>query len=283
MATYTWVGTTSGDFSVNTNFSPNGNPADGDTVIIDGAVSINAGLDQSSINLAALYIRETYTGQIGLSAGSPLKIAVSGTCDVRGVGPYFLNSGGSDPIVSLTVDMNHPQAIFDIGGTVTSALVLKGRIQTAAAFTNFAANNKDGPGACYVTWAGGSATTANQGCAGKTIAATTWTTMYHYGGQLFENRHGTPTTVHVIGKGTEFRHYNTGTVTLAESKDGAYFNATVDVRPKTITTFIRHPDSIAGFAPTVTVTNGIQTPARVTDYQYGDFSASQNTNPFFNG
>lgn len=71
MATRTWIGTTSGDWSVTTNWVEGAVPVNGDDVVLrNNAVSISAGLGQSAVTLASLTIDSTYTGLIGLA--SPL-------------------------------------------------------------------------------------------------------------------------------------------------------------------------------------------------------------------
>ena len=84
--TTVWVGGYSdvtGDWSVAGNWS-NGVPASTDTVYIENSsTDIDAGLDQSAIDLAALHIKHSYTGTIGTVA-APLQLGdtSSGTTEV---------------------------------------------------------------------------------------------------------------------------------------------------------------------------------------------------------
>lgn len=60
------------DWSDGDNWSDGSAPTGGDTVVFEnGSVPVYWGLDQSAITLAALYIRASYTGSIGLPATQP--------------------------------------------------------------------------------------------------------------------------------------------------------------------------------------------------------------------
>lgn len=277
MATITWAGTTNNDWATGSNWSGGAEPANDDTVIIDGAVSI-AGIDKSAVHLDYLFIRPTYTGQFGTSAATPVKVAVDNACVIQGgsqSGGVFLNSGGSNPIVSLTVNMPTPQHIFDIGGTVTYGLFRRGTIFTSAVFTNLTQDPLDGNSLNLpdTKFNGGSAVTwDNVGANASINAATTFTTANIISSVVWNNA-GTLTTVNVIGRGAEFKHYHTATITTIECKYGGYLNASVDGRAKTITNVIRHPSARVNLnngGGTITVTNGVKSPARYTDSEYGD-------------
>jgi len=67
--TLIWTGTTNGDWGTDTNFSPAQVPITGDTVIMENnAVAVTGTLDQSAVTLAALIIKQSYTGTIGTAA-----------------------------------------------------------------------------------------------------------------------------------------------------------------------------------------------------------------------
>jgi hypothetical protein len=69
MATRTWIGTTSGDWSVTTNWVEGSVPANGDDVVFkNNAVDVSSGLAQSAVTVATLTIDSTYTGKIGTAS-----------------------------------------------------------------------------------------------------------------------------------------------------------------------------------------------------------------------
>lgn len=273
MATVTWLGTSSSAWATGANWSGGSEPSNDDTVIIDGAVSID-GVDKSSVHLDYLIIRPTYTGQFGSSAANPVKIAVDNACDVQGGSAVYLNSGGSNPIVALTVKMPTPQTVFDIGGTVTKGAFHRGKIYSAATFTNLALEPMDDNplNLPQPTLTGGTITTLDtEGVELWITTATTITTLNQIEGTVF-NYAGTLTTVNVIGRNAEFKHFNTATITTVNAKKGGYFNASVDGRAKTVTNITRTLGGVVNNnngVGTITVTNGVKTSAGIADNIYG--------------
>lgn len=69
MSIYKWIGGTSTNPATSTNYSPNGNPTTGDTLIFDGdATGDCAGADLSAATLAELHIRKSFTKSLGSTA-----------------------------------------------------------------------------------------------------------------------------------------------------------------------------------------------------------------------
>lgn len=68
--TYDWIGTTSGDFEVTTNWSPNGTPVTDDTIRFrQGSRSLSSSVDQSDQNFAEVYFGPQYSGTIASASG----------------------------------------------------------------------------------------------------------------------------------------------------------------------------------------------------------------------
>ncbi len=102
MATRTWTGAVSGDWSNASNWSPTNVPVAGDDVYItSGSQNIYAGLDQSAVDLATLYIGYStagptgYTGTIGNSNADPLKVGAAKVVVNGGGGTHYLSPGGT--------------------------------------------------------------------------------------------------------------------------------------------------------------------------------------------
>lgn len=275
MATITWTGTASSDWATGANWSGGAEPANDDTVIIDGTVNID-GIDKSSVHIDYLFIRPTYTGRFGTSAASPVKVAVDNAAVIQGGSPIdgvFLNSGASNPIVSLTVAMPTPQHKCDIGGTVTNAWFQRGTISSSAAITNLTheptGNNPLNLPDTKIN--GGSATVFDcHNSNAAVMVAANIATLNLVNGTLW-NHAGTYTTVNIIGN-AEFKHYHTATITTVNCKTGGYFNAGLDARAKTVTNIILYSESAVNLdngANSITATNGVKTPARLTALSYG--------------
>lgn len=268
MATPIWVGGTSRDWNTDANWSTAAKPANGDTAIIDGTVDID-GYDASGVNLAALIIRETYTGQFGTSSANPLKVACAGECSVLGGSAVYLNSGASNPIVNLFVKMKTPQTIFDIGGTVTYGEILRGRPISAASFTALALQGfeNNALNLTQPTFNGGTIASAKFHYTDLWImAATTFTAMRHKFGVCW-NYAGTLTAAN-IEIGAVLKQYHTATSTTIEVEPGGFLDGSVDRRTKTITNLILHEGGNADVG-NITLTNGVKKPSRLAATNYG--------------
>jgi hypothetical protein len=116
-STIYWTGATSGDWSVTTNWSGSVVPVTGDTVYIqNSAVSITAGLAQSAVTLAALYIDQTMTGTIG-TASAYLQIGAT-LCTI---GNPSLSSIASNGSTRIKLDFGSVQTAVTIINTASSS------------------------------------------------------------------------------------------------------------------------------------------------------------------
>lgn len=286
--TFTWTGgAADGDYTTAANYSPGtGPPADGDSLIFDrGNVNLTVNLDQSAVDLVDLIITPGFTGTLGISAGSPFKIRTTGSYLVQpGSGldsagqpnRLFLNSGGTNPIVALDCNPENPQTLIDFGGTITTARLQAGRVTWGASSTTFHTQPRDGNDAnLYVTYNGGTITTAHlYGGDGNIAAATTFTTMNHHAGLLW-NYKGAITTVnlHKSRPSQQFIHYSTSTITTLTAFMNAFFDGSRDGRAKTITNAIRHAGATIR-AGNITLTNGVKNAIGVADTDYMGGGAS---------
>jgi hypothetical protein len=103
--TRVWSGS-DGDWSVAGNWDPVGVPVNGDSVILNGTndVAITAGLSQSAVTLALLFIADDFTKDVA-SAASPLNIEYTKFVH-RGKGAVYIDSAaqGAEAIVAHTGD-----------------------------------------------------------------------------------------------------------------------------------------------------------------------------------
>lgn len=235
MATYLWVGGDSagaGDWSINRNWSPATVPIAGDTVWIDGAVSvqaINAGLNQSAVTLAALHVTKSYTGTIGTSSaylqvgatlcniGFPssgttengsqrVKInfgSVQTTCNVYGSSVNSTDTG----LEPIRVKGTHASNVLNVfGGTVGLATTDKAEVATVATIrVQGPGTLRIGPVCTLTTLHVGGGTVVNQG--------SNLTTINQAGGTYTVYGSATLVTLNQIA-GT-FRWLSSGTISTA--------------------------------------------------------------------
>ena len=124
--TYKWIGTTSGDPTVSTNYSPNGNPATGDTLVLDkDAIRSMAGADLHTILLAALLIYQDFSGTYSVGTTAvPLKIGAT-KLDIGVPGDPSQNASGPAGL------------ILDIGTSPSTITILNtGQGNTDAGYEN---------------------------------------------------------------------------------------------------------------------------------------------------
>ncbi len=105
------------------------------------------------------------------------------------------------------------------------------------------------------------------------VAAATTLTTANVIDSVLLNHAGTFTTVNVIGRSAEFKHYHTAIITTVNVKAGGFFNGAVDRRTKTITNVILHKAGRFA-AGNMTLTNGVKGPSRLTATDYTDLGAA---------
>lgn len=147
MATRRWISTSSTDFNTAGNWSGGAVPVDGDDVVIENSAIDIAAYNGSSIDLASLTIKQSYTGKIGDSAAY-LQIGVNGICEIgrddaglRQPGSPRINIDlGSANVTTCTIINSCAQAA-DVGAlpirlkaanASTTLKIRKGLVQLAA-------------------------------------------------------------------------------------------------------------------------------------------------------
>lgn len=133
MATLTWTSASSTDFTLNTNYTPNGTPANGDTIRVPSGASIltNVGTALTTMTFETM---EEYANQIG-AVGAPLTFASTTALKVRSPkmqGFYFSAGtatqinvsacGGAGFVLSAgtVTEMNTSALTTITGGTLTT-------------------------------------------------------------------------------------------------------------------------------------------------------------------
>lgn len=110
MASYVWIGTTSAAFGTSTNWSPNGTPTTGDTIVFDGRATRDLdGSNQSAITLASMQVYDNFGYAIGSTAAS-LRI---GATECRIGIPSPSGTGGQGPT----------RVVLDFGSVQTTCAV----------------------------------------------------------------------------------------------------------------------------------------------------------------
>jgi len=143
-----WTGASSGAYSTSGNWSPGAVPQANDDVVIQGAVSITSGLDQSAVAIDTFTVLESYTGAIGTvneyleidvddsflyySTGGPSYIDIAGNAISPQIfntkafaggdyGLYLKGGTGGTAVTSLTVHKGAVHVNEHGGGTNTSS------------------------------------------------------------------------------------------------------------------------------------------------------------------
>lgn len=156
MATRTWNGSVSGDWSNASNWSAA--PASGDDVIINtGSRNIDAGLSQGALDLNSLFVGPSYTGQIGNSDTAMLTISSARITIAGGGSQHYITNGNTNideieivkvgesgtgnitiggTIVKVVIRMGHVKLYS--GTTTTGYLIADGGLSSTASLTHFA-------------------------------------------------------------------------------------------------------------------------------------------------
>lgn len=275
MAVRTWIGTTSGDWGVTTNWVEGSVPVTGDAAYFkNNAVSVTAGLNQSAVTLASLTIDATYTGAIGtpsaylqvgataLRIGDPSQSGTAG----NGSGRIKIDLGSVQTtavIVSTSTGTTDAglQPVRLIGSHASNAItVLAGRVGIATTISSetatFAAVSLAGAGATVTLGSGVTLTTLRM-ANGVANVNGAFTTGYVDGGTLTVNGTGAVTTVYATAATVNLN--STGTITTLDVRAQATANLLNDFRARTVTTIKLGKDATLSYDPgIVTVTNPIQ-------------------------
>lgn len=244
----TWNGS-AGDNNFQTagNWSGGVAPVTGDTAIFNsGSISVLAGLSNAGVNLANIFVTNGYTGKIGVDQANPLIVACSGAvvlCPGSG-GDVYLNSGGSNPLVSVYVRPYNYAALIYLMGTITAALLKAGNVKLySGTFTDVWAEAED-QAQTYLTVENVGATVtrfyANGGSVSQSGATAAMTTLDTSRDTVTITR-GTAPTIKVRSGATVY--YNTpdgGSGPAVEVMPGARFDVSQDPIAKTIASCILH-------------------------------------------
>ena len=273
--THVWTGATNGNWGTAGNWDTGAVPESGDTVVLENnAVSINAGLDQNAVTLAALTIKSSYTGQIGLARSSApndyLKISATtiniGQGEGNGSGRIKINTGTVQTALNLYVsgtraETGIPAMLWKGTHVANTATVNRGDLgaafyagETAAIATlNVGYINSVASDSSVVCGSGTTLTTINKIGGSLTIQSNS-VTITQSAGELSIAGTGTVTTLNIDG-GTGY-YESSGTCTTANVTGTLDFRR--DMRARTVTQLnVYRGASVSDPGATVALTNGI--------------------------
>lgn len=265
--TYTWTGASSTDFSVAANWTTNGvvaasTPCDNDDVIIDaGTAGITAGLNQSSCDFDTLVIGPNFDYSVGNSTTDELRFAADLVVVAGGGDGHWLKaeSPGWDEFIIKEVGPNGTDDIYLDGSTCTTLNIKKGTvdIETGLAITTLVIDPTNGTSANVTVTSEATITTLFHRTGTLTHAAGTITTYYMDAGTYTATA---GTTTNLVQRGGTTTWKTTNTVADVKVFAGT-FDASQDIRPKTITSLQSHTGATVNLDNSVgniTVTNGVR-------------------------
>lgn len=244
MATNVWLGTTSGDYSVTTNWSLGAVPTTGDDVIIQGSVSITAGLNQSAVAIDEFTVDPSYSGLIG-TIDAYLRIDPD-SFQFAGTGKAFIDVGAAaiSPTIRNTATPSTGQmGLYLKGSALATLTVNKGTVGVAVlagetssvTTTNCLFTTNQNSDSSVTLGTGVTATTVNQS-GGTTDIRCAATTINVSGGTMTTSGSGAVTTMNVTG-GTVYSN-STGTITTLNANGGTVdFTRSLTARTVTTTNF----------------------------------------------
>jgi hypothetical protein len=254
MATKQWLGTdatTPTSWAVAANWSPSGVPVTGDTVyLLNNAVDIDTGLNQSAVTLAALFVDQTYTGRVG-TAAADMQVGAT-LCTIGNPSQGIVAAAGSPRLrfdfgtvqTAVTVVNTDTAASTDTGyppvrlkGTHASntCTVLGGRVGWAVGVgetSTIATLKIAGAGANVVMGTGCTLTTITQTAGTLTINSAA-TTVTQTGGTLTTQGSGAIATATVSGTANL---NSTGTITTLNVLNNGTANFGGNPAARTVTT-----------------------------------------------
>lgn len=253
MATRNWSGTTSGDWSVSTNWLEGVVPASTDTVFFkNNAVSVTTGLAQSAVTLASLTIDSTYTGTIG--SGSTYLAIGATAITIGGASGSSTSGNGSGRILLNLGTVQFTATVLSTSGTSSDSglepvrllgtnasnklYVLGGRVGVATTVTTEISTltewNVSGTGAVLNLGSGCTLTTGNQtGSSAVTVNSALTTLTQSVGGTTTTLGTGTITTANIGGT---IISSSTGTITTLNLYANATGDFTGNIAARTVTT-----------------------------------------------
>ncbi len=268
-----WTGASSTAFATGGNWSTASAPVTGDTAVFDFNSTRNiAGVDESAVTLAALYIKSTVptANSVGDQA-TALKI---GATLVR-IGDPSLGPIAGGFCGRINLDLASTAASIVVVGTgqnstdtsqepvrikgVNSSNVLNVQAGLVGVATNAPGDTAtfgsiNGLGGTINIGSGVTLTTMVQ-TAGIVYMNCAATTARQIGGTLTTNGTGAITSVYVGGKSTL---NSSGTITTLQVIDGGTADFNQDFTPRTVTTLQLYKGATLNIGAHVTVTNPIQ-------------------------
>jgi hypothetical protein len=217
MATRTWSGSVSGDYSVAGNWLEGSVPVNTDDVRIPyGSAAITAGLNQSAVTLAS-FIVEPGAPAIG-TATTNLQIGVSTTFRFAGDGTAYIDIGSSGILVQVDATgtpATGARGLYIKGSAISVLAVNGGHVglawrsgETSSATTIRCANSGSS------LWSGSGVTnTTYHAIDGNHIMHHGCTTLNHYNGTVITRGSGNITTVNCYGDAGTFYPQSSGTIT----------------------------------------------------------------------
>jgi hypothetical protein len=276
--TYTWTGATSTDFSVAGNWTTNGvvaesTPCDNDDVIIDaGTAGITAGLDQSACDFNSFVVGPNFDYSVGNSTTDELRFAADLVVIAGGGDGHWLKaeSPGWDEVIIKSVGPNGTDDIYLDGSTCTTLNIKKGTVEleTGLAITTLVIDPTNGTAANVNVTSAATVTTLFHRTGAFTQTGGTVTTHYMDAG-TFTATAGT--TTNLVQRGGTTTWKTTATMTDAKVFAGT-FDASQDVRPKTITSLQAHfgaTINLDNSVGNITITNGVRQYAGTVAYPTG--------------
>lgn len=254
MATRTWNGSTSGDWSLAANWSAATVPIAADNVIIPAgtpAITSFSVAGSQNITLAKMTVEKGYLNDIG-GSGNPLTVTFSSRLVHRGSGTLWFKDGSSSATALIVINSDNTTNAAQLdcdstGGSTTKILVRKGKVTIAGTSNTYGeieVTYRDSPSTDSVLdISSGSVTvTLLKQNAGTITSAATVTTAILSGGKLTQTGSTVITTAYIVGGYLLANNNGATTVTTCNLMQG-----TLDLKgnslEKTITTLQRAPGS----------------------------------------
>lgn len=278
--TFNWTGALSTDYQTAGNWTTNGVvaeqvPCDGADVVIDaGTGGITASLDVNGCDYASVTIGPNFGYSVGNSTSDCLIFAANKLVVYGGGGAgHWLQaaSPGWDEVIVRSVGPTGLGPLFMKGTSAGTVNIKKGTVTLGSglAITTLVVDPTAGSASNVVLTSSATVTTAYLRSGTNTLAAGTVTTTYLDSGVL-TNTGATQTNLVQRGGSTVWK--TTATMTSGIIFAGT-FDASQDVRPKTITNLQTHTGATAlldNAIGNITLTNGVKVYAGTVSYPSGE-------------
>ena len=256
-----WLGGTvpTGDPDIVANWD-NGVPVDTDTVFFDtGAWDLDVPFDDATIDLAAIYLTDGYTGNIKMAAGAEgLVIDSVLLYDRGGSGEHWFD--GTYPTAMIDNSSSDDDAVH-IDGSVTTLNLFRGNVtldtgMTATTIIVGYSGSQSSDVSLTIEAAVTNTTIYQNG--GEITDASAWTNLYIIDGEF---THTDTSATNVFMWDGTFNFDAVGHVLTQVYAFGGRFDATEDPNGKTVTDLEMWPGSVVDLrnqTNSIVVTNGVQ-------------------------